>query len=88
MRRTLALLPLLLLLSALVWARGPRKSDGPRTDGTAGAICRWGESPGDDPRLLRPPPRSCRKGLSCCAAGGVASSDSICMKVTHCPNYP
>jgi hypothetical protein len=50
-----------------------------------GELCAWGGHRG-------PPPldevRSCAAGLTCCAAGGAAGSDSICMRTTHCPAYP
>jgi len=54
--------------------------------GGEGALCAWGERHGT------PPPdgavRTCAAGLMCCAAGGAAGSDSICMRTTHCPAYP
>ena len=58
----------------------------PRHDGTAGAICRWGSWSGID----QPPrPRECGPGLTCCAAGGAAGSDSTCISaVRGCPLYP
>lgn len=50
-----------------------------------GELCAWGGHRG-------PPPldevRTCATGLTCCAAGGAAGSDSICMRTTHCPAYP
>ena len=50
-----------------------------------GELCAWGGHRG-------PPPldevRACAAGLTCCAAGGAAGSDSICMRTTHCPAYP
>lgn len=54
--------------------------------GGEGALCGWGERRG-------PPPAdaeiyACAPGLQCCAAGGAAGSDSICMRTTHCPAYP
>jgi hypothetical protein len=54
--------------------------------GGEGALCGWGERRG-------PPPAdaeiyTCAPGLQCCAAGGAAGSDSICMRTTHCPPYP
>lgn len=56
-------------------------------DGTEGAICNWGQRRGDVARL--PQPRVCRAGLTCCAAGGAAGSDSTCIRVSgHCPMYP
>ena len=50
-----------------------------------GEICMWGE------RHRTPPdndPRACAAGLTCCAAGGAAGSDSICMRTPNCPAYP
>lgn len=51
-----------------------------------GGICAWGGHSG-------PPPTNesfvCASGLTCCASGGAAGSDSICMRVSNgCPPYP
>lgn len=63
-------------------------------NGTAGAICRFGEhrsaSPdgpdgGDIGRF--PNPRGCRPGLLCCG-GGHPGSDSVCVRTKMCPPLP
>lgn len=61
--------------------------DGSRYDGTAGAVCAWGEHRGDRSGLPRP--ASCRAGLSCCS-GGAAGSDGICERTRggDCPLRP
>ncbi len=51
-----------------------------------GGLCAWGERHGA-------PPTSqsfvCAEGLTCCASGGAAGSDSICMRISSgCPPYP
>ena len=50
-----------------------------------GEICMWGER---HHRLPDDDPRTCAAGLTCCAAGGAAGSDSICMRTSNCPAYP
>jgi hypothetical protein len=64
----------------------------PRTDGTRGAICHWGEREVRDNRgqYVLPEPRPCRAGLRCCYGGGVAGLSSSCVPVGPggCPRYP
>lgn len=57
-------------------------------DGSRGAICQWGQRRGDFLRLPRP--ATCRAGLTCCAGGGAAGSDSTCVRAPAgvCPAYP
>jgi hypothetical protein len=59
-----------------------------RHDGAAGAICGWGQRRSDWESLPRPLP--CRAGLTCCASGGAAGSDSVCSRASGggCPMYP
>lgn len=75
-------------VNACVTAELPIERAGPRPDGREGAICGWGQRRQD--RMQLPEPRACRAGLTCCAAGGAAGSDSVCMRVQagSCPPFP
>lgn len=66
----------------------PPPSTEPRPDGREGAICGWGQRRPD--WMSRPDPMPCRRGLTCCTAGGAAGSDAVCMNVGggSCPAYP
>jgi hypothetical protein len=58
-----------------------------RANGTVGSLCQWGQRHEAPLGMLEPLP--CASGLSCCASGGAAGSDSVCMDVRGgCPAYP
>lgn len=51
-----------------------------------GGLCGWGGHRGSPPTIES---FVCADGLTCCASGGVAGSDSVCMRVSNgCPLYP
>lgn len=64
----------------------------PRSDGTEGAICHWGERQVEDAagQYVLPEPSPCRAGLRCCYGGGIRGVSSSCMRVRDgaCPRYP
>lgn len=57
-------------------------------DGTAGAVCGWGEEHTDDRSL--PAPGECQPGLTCCYPCGIEGCDDVCMDVHGggCPKIP